>query len=241
MSDGSDVGGNGGRALGRGAGRGTAGDSGGGLRNGSSVGLGVVAADGREDSTGAWELDGFKPSSLDLGGVAEGLGVLAGSAFSIRFGLGVSFSDSAFFFGEGDFSGSALGLFLVAGVFVGSGVSVLFAFGFGVTFSSSSPVFLPGDFVFGFGVGDSSSSSSELFFGRGVFVGSGVSVGFAFAFGFGVGVGVAFFLVFDFRLAGFGLAVGSGVSDGVGEVIARISSRALRASRFFFSSSVSCA
>ena len=239
MSDGSDAGGNGGRGVGRGAGRGTADDSVAGVRNGSSVGLGVVAAGGREDSTGAWELDGFKPSSFDLGGVAEGLGVLAGSAFSIRFGLGVSFSDSAFFLGEGDFSGSALGLFLVAGVFVGSGVSVLFAFGFGVTFSSSSPVFLLGDFVFGFGVGD--SSSSELFFGRGVFVGSGVSVGFAFAFGFGVGVGVAFFLVFDFRLAGFGLAVGSGVSDGVDEVIARISSRALRASRFFFSSSVSCA
>jgi hypothetical protein len=173
-----------------------------------------------------------------LGGVAEGLGVLTGSAFSIRFGFGVSFSEPAFFFGEGDFSGSALGLFFVAGVFVGSGVSVAFAFGFGAASSSSSPVFLPGDFAFGFGVGDS-SSSSELFFGRGVFVGSGVSLGFVFALGFGVGVG--FFLDFDFRLAGLGLAVGSGVSEGVGEVTARISSRALRASRFFFSSSVSCA
>jgi hypothetical protein len=239
MSEGSDVEGNGGRGVGRGAGRGTADDSAVGVRNGSSVDLGIVAAGGRDDSLGPGELDGFKPSSFDLGGVAEGLGVLTGSAFSIRFGFGVSFSESAFFFGEGDFSSSALGLFFVAGLFVGSGVSVAFAFGFGATSSSSSPVFLPGDFAFGFGVGDSSSSSSELFFGRGVFVGSGVSVGFVFAFGFGVGVG--FFLDFDFRLAGFGLAVDSGVSEGVGEVTARISSRALRASRFFFSSSVSCA
>ena len=129
--------------------------------------------------------------------LTEGLGGLAGSAFSIRFSFGV-----------GDFSGSGLFFFV--------GVSIAFAFG--VTSSSSSLLFFPGDFdVLGLGVGDSSSSS---FFG-GVF----------FAFGFGVGVGVAFF-DFDFRFAAFGVALGRGVSDGVGEATARISSCAF----FFFSS-----
>ena len=136
-----------------------------------------------------------------------GLGVLAA-------GLGV-FAGSVFFFGVGDCSASVFGLFFFAGV------SLALAFGIGVTSSSSSPDFLPGDFdAFGFGVGDVSSSSAGVFFG--------------FGFGFAVGVGVAFFFVFDFRFAGFGLAVGSGVSDGVGEVTARISSRAF----FFFSRSV---
>lgn len=163
------------------------------------------------------------------GVIAAGLGVLAGSAFSIRFDFGVGSSGSDFFLGEGDLSASE--------VFLLAGVAVALAFGFGVTSSSSSPDFLPCDFdAFGFGVGDAFSSSSPpgVFFAFGVFVGSGVSLGLAFALGFGVGVGVAFFFVFDFRLAGFGFAVGSGVSDGVGEVTARISSRAF----FFFSGSV---
>ncbi len=133
-------------------------------------------------------------------------------------GFGVSFSDSAFFFGVADLSASALGLFLLAGV------SLALAFGFGVTSSSSSPDFLPGDFdAFGFGVDDASSLSPFA----GVF----------FGFGFAVGVGVALVFVFVFRFAGFGFAVGSGVSDGVGEVTARISSRAF----FFFSGSIDCA
>jgi hypothetical protein len=212
MSDGSEVCGCGGRGEGRGAGRGTADGS----------------AGGREGSTGAWELDGFKPSGFepgDFAGVADGLGVLAGSAFSIRFAFGVSFSGSVFFFEVGVLSGSDFGLFWL------EGVSLVFAFGFGVTSSSWSLLFLADDFAFGLGVGDSSSSSPEgVFFGRGVFVGSGVSVGFAFGFG----VGVAFFFVFDFRFAGFGFGFGSGVSEGVGEVTARISSRAF----FFFGSSV---
>ena len=169
--------------------------------------------------------------------LGDGPGVLAGSAFSIRFGFGVASSESLFFFGEGDFSASGFGLFFAPGFFVASGVSLALAFGFGVTSSSSPALFLLGDFAFAFGVGDSSSSFSSaagLFFGRGDFVGSGVSVGFAFAFALGVGVGLAFFLFFDLRLAGFGFAVGSGVADGVGEATARISSRAF----FFFSSLV---
>ena len=213
MSEGSEAGGCGCRGEGRGAGRGTA--------DASTTG-------GREDSTGAWELDGFKPSSLDFDGEAEGLGDLAGSVLSVRLDFGVSFSGSVFF-GVGDLSGSGLGLFLLVGV------AVALSFGFGVSSSSSSLFFFVDAFGLGFGVGDASSSSSPagVFFVFGVF-GSGVSVGFAFALGFGVGVGVAFFFVFDFRFAGFGLAVGSGVSDGVGEVTARISSRAF----FFFSWSV---
>ena len=160
-------------------------------------------------------------------GVAEGLGDFPGSGLSVRFGF--SFSDSGFFVEVGDFSDSGFGLFLLAGV------SPAFAFGFGVTSSSSLPLFLGDDFALGFGVGDSSSASpAGIFFARGVFVGSGVSVGFVFAFVFGAGVGVAFFFAFDFRVAGFGFAVGSGVSEGVGEVTARISSRAF----FFFCSSV---
>jgi hypothetical protein len=76
MSDGSDVWGDDGRGVGRGAGRGT-GDASAGVRKGSGFGVEGV-----------------------------GLGVFAGSAFSIRLGFGVSFSDSAFFFGEEDFSAS---------------------------------------------------------------------------------------------------------------------------------------
>lgn len=196
MSEGSDEGG---RGEGRGAGRGTA---------EASTGGGACVRpwlDGLDDSAGPLELDGFKPSSFDLGGVAEGLGVFAGSAFSIRFGFGLASSDSDFSFGDG--------LFLLAGV------SVALAFGFGVGSSSSSVDFFAGDF-FCFGVGDSWSSSSRA----GVF----------FDFGLGVGVGVAFFFVFDFRLAGFGVGLGVGVSEGVGEVTARISSRAF----FFFCSSL---
>ena len=141
-----------------------------------------------------------------FGVVADGLGVFTDSAFSVRFSFGV-----------GDFSVSVFFFF--------AGGAVSLAFGFGVTSSSSSPDFLPGVFdAFGFGVGDSSSSSSPA----GVF--------FGFAFGFAVGVGVAFFFDFDFRFAGFGFAVGSGVSDGVGDATARISSRA-----FFFFSSLDCA
>ena len=141
-----------------------------------------------------------------FGVVAAGLGVFTGSAFSIRFSFGVA-----------DFSGSEFFFF--------AGVAVAFVFGVGVTSSFASPLFAPGDFVvFDFGVGDLSSSSLPV----GVF--------FAVGFGVGVGVGVAFFFDFDFRFAGFGFAVGSGVSDGVGEVTARISSRA-----FFFFSSLDCA
>jgi hypothetical protein len=201
MSEGSDEGG---RGEGRGAGLGTA---------EASTGGGACVRPwpgGLDDSAGPfgfgpWELDGFKPSSFDLGGVADGLGVFAGSAFSVRFGFGVASSDSVFFFGDA--------LFLLAGV------SVALALGFGVASSSSSAVFFAGDF-FGFGVGESSSSPSLA----GVF----------FDFGFGVGVGVAFFFVFDFRLAGFGVGFGVAVSEGVGEVTARISSRAF----FFFCSSL---
>jgi hypothetical protein len=229
MSEGSEVWGGGGRGVGRGAGRGTA----------------EASTGGRETSAGAVELDGFKPSSLedgDLTGAAEGpgVGVLTGSARSVRLGFGVassgsvfffgvSFSDAVFFLGVEDLSASVFELFLVAGT------SPLFAFGLGVTSSSSSSAFFADDFVLGFGLGDASSSSSPdgVFLGRGVFVRSGLSV----AFGFGFGVGVAFFFAFDFRLAGFGFAVGSGVSDGAGEVTARISSRAF----FFFCSSVDSA
>ncbi|MEY2558883.1 MAG: hypothetical protein QOE34_2308, partial [Verrucomicrobiota bacterium] len=117
--------------------------------------------------------------------------------------------------------GSGVGLFLAPGFFVGSGDSV--RFGFGVESSSSS---LVAGFGFALALGDSSGSGVGLFFAAGV------------RFGFGDGC----FLVFDLRLAGFGFALGSGVSSGVGEGTARISSRALvRASRFFFSSSLSCA
>jgi hypothetical protein len=199
MSEGSDEGG---RGEGRGAGRGTA---------EASTGGGACVRPwpgGLDDSPGPfefgpWELDGLKPSSFDLGGATEGLGVFAGSAFSVRFGFGVASSDSIFFFGDA--------LFLLAGVSL--------ALGFGVASSSSPADFFAGDF-FGFGVGESSSSPSL----GGVF----------FDFGFGVDVGVAFFFVFDFRLAGFGVGFGVAVSEGVGEVTARISSRAF----FFFCSSL---
>ena len=224
MSEGREVCGEGGRGLGRGAGRGTAEDSAAGDRNGSSVGRGVVGA---------------------------GVGLLVGSVSSARFGLGVASSDSFFFLGVGDLSGSGVGLFLdfdfdfgvgdlpragvglglffLAGDFVGSGVSSA-----ADASSSSSAVF----FGEAFDVGDSSPSAG-LFVALGVWVGSGFAVAFAFAFGVGVGVGV--FFAFDVRLAGFGFALGEGDTEGVGEVTARISSRAFWASRFFFSSSADCA
>jgi hypothetical protein len=164
---------------------------------------------------------------------------LAGSAFSIPFGFGAAFSEAGFFFGSGDISdsGSGLRLFLGAGLFADAGVSSDsgFFFGFGVTSSSSPPLSLLSEVGFDFGVGDSSSSAAGPFLERGVFVGSGAWVGFAL--GFGVGGGVL--LLLDFLLAGFGFAFGSGVSDGVGEAIARISSRALRF--LLFSSSVNSA
>jgi hypothetical protein len=168
------------------------------LCGGTGRGLGRGAGRGTgEASTGV--RSGF-------GVVADGLGVFAGSAFSVRFS-----------FGEGDFSSSAF--FFFAGV----GVADPFAFGFGVISSSSSPDFLPGDFVvFDFGAGVASSSSSPA----GVF----------FVFGFGVGVGVAFFFDFALRFAGFGVALDFGVSAGVGDATARISSRA-----FVFFSSLDCA
>lgn len=224
MSDGREVCGEAGRRLGRGAGRGTAEDSAAGDRNGSSVGRGVVGA---------------------------GVGLLAGSVSSVRFGLGVASSDSIFFLGVGDLSGSGVGLFLdfdfdfgvgdlprvgaglglffLAGDFVDSGVSSA-----GDAFSSSSAAF-SGE-AFDLGVGDWSPSAG-LFVA--LVVGSGFAVAFAFAFGVGVEVGV--FFAFDVRLAGFGFALGEGVTDGVGEVTARTSSRAFWASRFFFSSSADCA
>lgn len=155
-------------------------------------------------------------ATADLG---EGVGVLAGSAFSIRVGVASFFTPGVFFglaFGAGVSSDS--GLFFTPGFFVGSGDSV--RFGFGVDSSSSLLAFF--GFVLAFGVDDSSGSGVGLFF----------------AFGLGVGC----VLVFALRLAGFGFAFGSGVSAGVGEGTARISSRAFaRASRFFFSSSLSCA
>ncbi len=218
MSEGSELWGGAARGVGRGAGRGTAEASTGGGREDSACSL----------EPGAWELDGFKPSGFDLDGATEGLGVfaasvLAASVFSARFVFGFSSSDFGFFFD---------GLFFVPGA------SVAFAFGFGVGSSSSSPDFLPGDFVaFGFGVGDSSSSSPlEAFFAFGFGVGDSSSseAGVFFAFGCGVGVGV--FFDFDFRVAGLGFALGSGVAEGVGDATARISSRA-----FFFFSSVDCA
>ena len=116
------------------------------------------------------------------------------------------------------------------GFFVGSGDSSASVesvrFGFGVGSSSASPDFFAPDFALLFGAGDSSGSGVGLFFGRGV----------------GVGFDFGSLLDLDLRFAGFGFAVGSGVSVGAGEATARISSRALvRASRFFFSSSVNWA
>ena len=161
------------------------------------------------------------------------------SAFSDRFGFGVaSFSFSldffvpgfALLFGVGDSSGSGIGLFLAPGPFAGSGDSPdsVFAVGFGLGVAPSSPSsnFLAPDFTLLFGAGDSLAS------GVGLFLAAGVAVG----------VGFGSFLDLDFRFAGFGFAFGSGVSADAGEAVARISSRALmRTSRFFLSSSVSCA
>jgi hypothetical protein len=188
------------------------------VRNGSSVGLGVEGA---------------------------GVGVVVGSAFSACFDFGAGVGDPPFFFalgdlslfgvelffdaffdfGVGDLVEAGVGLPFFAGVLVGSGVASE------SPSSSSSPVVF-GD-AFNFGVGDSSASPG-VFSALGVLVASGVALAFAFVFGVGVGLGV--FFAFDFLVAGFGLAAGEGVTDGVGEVTARISSRAF----FFFSSSADC-
>jgi len=166
-------------------------------------------------------------SSVGRGVASAGLG----SAFSIRSDLGVGVGVAPFSFGVGDFF-PGVGLFLDFAFDLG--VGDFFADGVGLTF-------LPGDFVGsgvadGFGVGDSSASSG-LGDPFGVVLGSGVPVAFAFAFGVGVGVGDFFAVDLAFRFAGFGLALGDGVTDGVGEVTARISSRAV----FFFSSLADCA
>lgn len=200
---------------------------------GGGRGTGVRRWAGRGTAEGSG-IDG-RGDSAALG---LGDGVLAGSAFSIRFGFGVGvglfFPFTFFFLGVGDSSASGLGLFFAAGVLPGSGDSAFSVrFGFGVA-SSSSPV--PSLADFGLAVEDSSASGVGLLFARGVLVGSGVSVAFGFAFALDFGVGL--FLAFAFLVAGFGFEVGDGVSLGAGEVIARISSRALRASCFFFSSSV---
>jgi len=155
------------------------------------------------------------------------LGVGVASFFALVFFLpGVAFD-----FGVGDSSGSGVGLFFTAGVLLGSGDSAFFPVTFGFGVASSSPSlsdFFAADFSLGFGEGDSS--------------GSGVELLLAFGVGVAFGLELECFFALDLRSAGFGFAVGSGVSDGVGEAIARISSRALiRASRFFFSSSVNCA
>lgn len=175
------------------------------MRNGSSVGRGVVAAE---------------------------LGLFTGSAFSLRSALGVGLGDAPFFFGVGDLSGSGVGLFLDFPL--GFGVGDLVDAGVGLPFFAG--VFVASGVAVDLGVGDSSASSG-LFVAFGVLVASGVAVAFAFAFGVGVGVGVFFAFDLAFRSAGFGLAVGEGVTDGVGEETARISSRAF----FFFSSPVDCA
>src|SRR5205085_4611234 len=86
MSEGREFWDGGGRSEGRGAGRGTA----------------DASTGGCEDSTGAWEVDGFKLSTFepgDFAGVGEGVGDLASSAFSVRFGFAASFSVSIFFWG----------------------------------------------------------------------------------------------------------------------------------------------
>ena len=130
----------------------------------------------------------------------------------------LDFSVPGFVFGFG------VGVFFDSGSFVDSGDSsasvVSLLLGFGVGSSSSSLDFVGSDFVLLFGVGDSSASGVGLFLGRGVGV----------AFG-------GFFLDLALRFAGFGFAVGSGVSAGAGEATARISSRAFVAGialLFFF-------
>ena len=162
-------------------------------------------------------------------------------AFFFRFNLGVAslpflfgffIPDFALLLSAGVSSRSGVGLFLAAGVAVGSGESPASAGpvrpALGVASFSSSFDFLVPDFALLFGAGVSSRS------GVGLFLAAGVAV----AFGFGVGR----FLDFALRFAGFGCAAGSGVSTGAGEATTRISSRALmRASRFFASSLVNCA
>lgn len=164
--------------------------------------------------------------------MAAGVVELAGPTCSDGFDLGVGVGDAPFFFGEGDLSGPGVGLFFdFAFAF---GVGDLVDAGVGLPFFAG--VFVASGVTVALGVGDSSASSG-LFVVFGVLVASGVGVAFAFAFGVGVGVGVFFPFDFAFRSAGFGLAAGEGVTDGVGEVTARISSCAF----FFFSSPVDCA
>ena len=159
------------------------------------------------------------------------LGVVSGITMSFHFGT----NWPGFMEHVGNVAGPLLGyevltaFFLAAGFFVGSADSpdsvLSIRFGFGVS-SSSADFFVP-DLALLFGAGDSSDSGVGLFPAAG-----------AVGFGFGVGS----FLDLALRFAGFGFAVGSGVSVGVGDAIARISSRALmRASCLFFSSSVNCA
>ncbi len=212
-------------------------------------------------------------SGAVLSGFSVDAGVLAGSAFSIRFGE--ASVPSVFFaldFGAGDSSGSGVGLFFTRDFFparefpsirpfssvsaVGSHPSPscwisLFPFslwastpcGSGRFFStpaspsiassalesprsSSSPDFFVPAFVLLFGVG------GFLRFRGWTLLRAGRRGRFRFGSFFDLAL----------RFAGFGFAVGSGVSSGAGESTARISSRALlRASRFFLSSSVNCA
>ena len=177
---------------------------------------------------------------MGRGVVGAGVGLLTGSAFSIwvDFGVGVS-ALVPFFFGEGDLSAAGVGLFFdfAAGDLPAAGVGLFFFDGVfvgcgdssdAVSSSSSSSATVAFGVVVDFGEGDASASPG-LFFALGVLVGSGVAVPFALVFPLGVGVGVAF----NLRVAGFGFAVGE--ADGVGDVTARISSRA------FFVSSVDCA
>src|SRR5947209_3397530 len=90
-----------------------------------------------------------------------------------------------------------------------------------------------------------SSGSSSLFFallaaGDGLFFGFARGVSCSSSSSFGVGDFFAFALPFFF--AAFGFPDGVSDSDGVGEAIVCISSRAFKkASRFFFASSESCA
>src|SRR5947207_10045671 len=140
MSEGREFWGGGGRSEGRGAGRGTA----------------DASTGGREGSTGAWEVDGFRLSAFepgDFAGVGEGVGDLASSAFSLRFGFGASFSLSIFFWGVAVFSDSVffpgVGDLLPSDLVLFAGVSLAFAFGFGVTSSSWPLLSFPDDFAFG--------------------------------------------------------------------------------------------
>lgn len=158
ISDGSDVCGSGGRTLGRGAGRGTAGVSAAGVRNGSSVGRGVITA---------------------------GAGLCAGSAFSTRSDLGVAVGDVPFFFGPGDLSGDGVGLFFDfpfdfgVGDLAEAGVGLPF---FAGVFVASGVVDVPGV------GDSPASSGLVVALGVFVASGVGVAFAFAFGVGVGVGV-----------------------------------------------------